>query len=358
MILRIFFSIILPLGLIAQSAKPKINFNYNIHDFGMIKENDGVVSYEFEFTNEGNTQLIISNVVASCGCTVPFWSKEPISPRSKGKIKVEFNPFNKPGPFNKTLTVYSNASNEVVILNVIGNVLPKPKRITDDFPDVLGNLRLLSRYLNFGDINTAIPTKKEFTFYNQMDSMMIIEKVIFNNQYLNVTIEPLKLLPKTKGKIIVEYDAQKRNDFGPLNDKFEIVTNDKAMPIKALYCSVNIKKYFPDYNKSELEQLAKIKLEKSIHDFGTIKQGEKVTTSFQFTNIGKDNLIIYKVKPSCGCTVVDIDKKVIHPNETGKISITFDSYGKEGIQEKHLTIYTNDPTNHAAVFSIKAKIAK
>jgi hypothetical protein len=56
--------------------------------------------------------------------------------------------------------------------------------------------------------------------------------------------------------------------------------------------------------------------------------------------------------------VVEIDKKTLKSGETGKLSLVFDTQGKEGVQDKHITIYTNDPTNHAAVITLKAKIAK
>jgi hypothetical protein len=175
---------------------------------------------------------------------------------------------------------------------------------------------------------------------------------------MKISVEPTKLLPKSKGKITIEYDAAKRNDFGHLNDRFEIQTSDREMPNKVFFASVNIKKYFPEFTKEELEMQPKIKFDKSIHDFATLKQGDKPTATFSYTNVGKNTLEIYKVKPSCGCTVVEIDKKTLKSGETGKLSLVFDTQGKEGVQDKHITIYTNDPTNHAAVITLKAKIAK
>ena len=88
---------------------PIIKFADNEHNYGTIqKGGDG--NCEFVFTNEGNEPLILSNVKASCGCTTPSWTKEPIMPGKTGTIKVHYNT-NNAGPINKTITVSSNAIN-------------------------------------------------------------------------------------------------------------------------------------------------------------------------------------------------------------------------------------------------------
>ena len=100
-----------------------INFESTVHDYGTIEQgSDG--SYEFKFTNEGKTPLILSNVRSSCGCTVPSWTKEPVAPGSEGSIKVVYNT-NNVGNFSKTVTVTSNAKNSQVILQIKGSVKAK-----------------------------------------------------------------------------------------------------------------------------------------------------------------------------------------------------------------------------------------
>ncbi len=102
-----------------------INFASTVHDYGTIEQgSDG--SYEFKFTNEGKTPLILSNVRSSCGCTVPSWTKEPVAPGSEGAIKVVYNT-NSIGSFSKTITVTSNAKNSQVVLQIKGNVTAKPQ---------------------------------------------------------------------------------------------------------------------------------------------------------------------------------------------------------------------------------------
>ena len=66
----------------------------------------------------------MSRVHASCGCTTPTWTKEPIEPGKKGSVTVAYNPLGRPGVFTKTITVFTNASEENVTLLIKGEVIP------------------------------------------------------------------------------------------------------------------------------------------------------------------------------------------------------------------------------------------
>jgi hypothetical protein len=91
-------------------------------DYGTIAQNaDG--KREFVFTNNGNKPLIITNVTASCGCTVPSYPKEPIAPGAKGTIGVKYDTA-RVGAFTKTITVASNAEGvPSKVITIKGTVL-------------------------------------------------------------------------------------------------------------------------------------------------------------------------------------------------------------------------------------------
>jgi hypothetical protein len=108
-----------------MAQKAVVNFVVKEHDFGKIKEADGNATYVFEFVNKGNAPLVINRVQASCGCTTPTWTKEPIEAGKKGAITVTYAAPGRPGAFTKTITVYSNASDEQTVLVIKGEVIPK-----------------------------------------------------------------------------------------------------------------------------------------------------------------------------------------------------------------------------------------
>lgn len=96
---------------------PRIVFEETEYDFGIVSEGEKVGWY-FTFRNEGGSDLIITNARASCGCTVPEYSREPIPPGGEGKIKVIYDSSGRSGREMKTVTIESNAVNNINRLNL------------------------------------------------------------------------------------------------------------------------------------------------------------------------------------------------------------------------------------------------
>ncbi|WP_019538583.1 DUF1573 domain-containing protein [Proteiniphilum acetatigenes] len=112
-------------GMAFAQQKPEMDFKRTEHNFGTIKEEIGAVSTQFEFTNTGKSPLIIQRVSASCGCTTPSYTKEPVLPGKKGTISATYSTVRRPGTFNKTIRVYTNVPDTVYVLTIKGNVTPK-----------------------------------------------------------------------------------------------------------------------------------------------------------------------------------------------------------------------------------------
>ncbi len=106
---------------------------------------------------------------------------------------------------------------------------------------------------------------------------------------------------------------------------------------------------------SDTSNLPVFQFAEEIHDFGKIIQGEKVSYSFKFKNVGKSDLIITDARGSCGCTIADYPKTAIAPNGEGTIDVTFNTEGKKGFQNKTVTLISNTQPN-AKVLTIKASI--
>lgn len=88
------------------------------------------------------------------------------------------------------------------------------------------------------------------------------------------------------------------------------------------------------------------------YDFGEIKTGKEVTHRFTFVNTGENDFVIARVKPSCGCTTTDYTKTPVPAGESGFVEIVFNSTGKYGKQEKHVTVIANfaDDTQQQLMF--------
>jgi hypothetical protein len=105
----------------SANAQAKISFKSETVDYGkIVKGSDGI--RVFEFTNVGDTALIVTDVKSSCGCTVPKKPEGPVAPGETGTIEVKYDT-NRVGPIRKTVTVYSNADEPIKALKIKGEVL-------------------------------------------------------------------------------------------------------------------------------------------------------------------------------------------------------------------------------------------
>jgi hypothetical protein len=99
-----------------SSLKPEnVVFKTDVHDFGSIQEGPAA-EFEFQFTNTGSEPLVIQKAQASCGCTTPHYSKDPVLPGKDGVVMASYNTNGRPGPFTKTITITSNAGTKVVTI--------------------------------------------------------------------------------------------------------------------------------------------------------------------------------------------------------------------------------------------------
>lgn len=93
-----------------------------------------------------------------------------------------------------------------------------------------------------------------------------------------------------------------------------------------------------------------IEFKEDKHDFGQIKQGDRVEHTFIFRNNGTMPLVISKVRTTCGCTATDYPTAPIMPGEKATLSARFDSAGKTGAQNKVITIESNAVQGNTQVF--------
>ncbi len=342
----LFTSLLIFIGIIAFS-QPKLEFNETTHDFGTIEETAGLAKTTFTFKNTGNQPVLIENARASCGCTTPVWNKAPIPPGAKGTIEVAYNPSNRPGAFNKSITVYSNADPKIMQLTIRGTVNPRKKTITELYPRLMGPLRTRSNYVSFGPIlNTKVKTQK-IEFVNVSDEPVKIG-IYKSKPHLTIEMGEESILPNEKGTVTIHYDASKKKSFGYANDRIYLTMNGDQQSSYNISVTATVKEDFTKLSEQELAMAPIATIENGRFDFGTIQQGDVVKHDFVLKNEGKSTLILRSVKTSCGCTAVKYDKEIA-PGKTTTMHVDFNSRGKRNRQNKTITIICNDPNNSTIV---------
>jgi hypothetical protein len=101
---------------------PVMKFAEAEFDFGDIQP-DTKVHHTFTFTNTGKSPLLIEDATASCGCTTPSWTKEPVAPGAQGKMEVQFDSHGKQGIISKQVAVRANTQPTITTILIKGNVL-------------------------------------------------------------------------------------------------------------------------------------------------------------------------------------------------------------------------------------------
>lgn len=340
----------------AQS-QAEIAFEKIEHDFGKIKEEGGPAVYDFKFTNKGKVPLIISSVNASCGCTTPEWSKEPVLPGKTGFIKVSYNPLNRPGSFSKTVTVVANIATGSVVLKIMGDVTPKVLSMEDKYPTEVGKIRMVTNHLSFVKIANTEKKTDTLKIYNPGTEAL---KIGFKTTpaFLSAKVVPETIQPKGTGAIVVTYDATKVSDFGFQMNRIYMLFNGTENYNQAFSVSATIEEDFSKLSASQLANAPVIDFDTRVFEFGEIKDGEKAEHTFSIINKGKTDLLIRSVKASCGCTAVNPASNMVKPGESTTMKAIFDSTGKTGMQNKTITVITNDPKSPTTILRITGTVKK
>ncbi|HEX2922360.1 MAG TPA: DUF1573 domain-containing protein [Bacteroidales bacterium] len=351
--------IIVTFNAMSQMAVTTTKVSETQHDFGKFKEEAGTQSYDFYFTNTGTQPLVIQNIQASCGCTTPEWTKQPVPPGGKAKVSAKYDPKGRPGAFSKTLSVYTNTTPEVTVLTLKGEVTPREKTVEELFAYPVGGVRFESQQLPFTSVKK---NDKKIRVMQVINTSKENVKIEFENvpAHLTMKVNPEVLKPGEKGLIEGTFDATKNPAWGNVTDYLRIKLNGVSQNDAYYYVSANLVEDFSKLTKEELANAPVFNFEATTIDLGRINAETKNDVEFKFTNKGKSDLFIRNVRSSCGCTAIQQGEqgKPIKPGESGSIKATFNSGGYNGQVQKAIYVYANDPMKSEVVLMLKADVAQ
>ncbi|MCX6325268.1 MAG: DUF1573 domain-containing protein [Bacteroidia bacterium] len=356
--LLLFLTLLIFGGIVkAQVAQPKMQLSATEHDFGTFKEEAGRQTFDFIVTNTGNDPLVIQNVVASCGCTTPEWTKQPIPAGGKGKVTAIYDPKDRPGVFSKTLSVYSNSKPEVVILVIKGEVTPHEKTIEELFTFAAGTVRFESQNLAFTNVKK---TEKKIRVMQLINTSTAPVKVEFDGLpgHLSLKANPETLKPGQKGLVEGTYDATKNPVWGNVTDMVKVKLDGVIQQNVYYYVSANLVEDFSSLSNEDMANAPVFKVSTTTFELGKIKGSTQNEVEFKFINEGKSDLIIRYIRSTCGCTAVQQGNQGIgiKPGESSSIKAVFNSGGYVGKVTKAIYVYTNDPKNSEVVLMLNADV--
>ena len=211
--------------LLSTQAQGVLTFERETHDFGKVPEGT-MATREFRFKNTGNQPIVIANVQASCGCTTPDWTKTPVLPGKSGMVKAVYSSAGRPGVFNKTVTITSNATEPSKVLTIKGAVLTKDElRPTLTPAQLAASPRLvLDRAAHdFGKFEAGQQVTARFTVRNTGKSPLILGALSSPCYCIGYKAVPGAIAPGQSQAIELVYNQRQ---LGAVSDVATISSND------------------------------------------------------------------------------------------------------------------------------------
>ena len=342
-----------------QQPEHTIKFEEETHDFGEVIQGKPV-TFSFSFLNDGEEPITLDKVKASCGCTTPKWTKEPVAASKKGSIDVSYNAA-RMGSFSKSVSVWYNGRTSPKVVFIKGKVIPdpaKPVASTSAYKVKRGSLSFEKVTESIGTFKDTEKKEIMFKFQNTSNKPVTITKTEGDPGF---NILPMKRLlqPQEEGVIKVTIDGSQMTKEGYFYKQMKIFTDDDPETPKQFSVSGTLEKTAePEEAKVDPALAPKIKFKETKVKGGTIIEGEKFVYDFVFTNEGKSPLEINSAKASCGCTASTPKDKVVEPGDESRITATFNSRGRVGKNNKYITVKTNDPENPAVRLEFTVEVVK
>ncbi|UOQ96176.1 DUF1573 domain-containing protein [Hymenobacter sp. 5317J-9] len=210
---------------VAARAQGVMQFETDNHDFGNVPEGT-MATHEFKFKNTGNQPVVIANVQASCGCTTPDWTKTPVMPGKTGIIKAMYSSAGRPGVFNKTVTVTSNAAEPSKVLSIKGTVLTKDQMKPMLTPAQLAaspHLVLAQTSHDFGKMEAGQQPTARIVVKNTGKTELVLGALTSSCYCVGYKASPKPIAPGQSAVVELLYSQRQ---LGQVSDVVTIASND------------------------------------------------------------------------------------------------------------------------------------
>lgn len=331
-----------------------IKFDKTTHDFGSFqKPKEGVAKCEFTFTNTGDAPLVINKVIATCGCTTPKWTSEPVPAGGKGSIQVTYNT-STAGSFSKSINIYSNSKNGNVKLTITGKVEPYKEDVQETYPVVIsGGIRINKKQLNYQNLTHTESRTLMLDVYN--DNTEPTELSFANiPKELTVTAVPEKINPKQRGSIILSYDGRKNKNWGRQKSTFHLIANNSLPAEKnKITITANLVENLSKLSAEEKKKAPMLAFSTRNLLFDKVKINSKHKERITLTNKGKETLIIHAINIDCENMEVKPEKMSIQPGKSIKVKLSYNPKKQEDITNQTIAFITNAPNATNGIVEIE-----
>ncbi len=337
---------------------PVIRWLSEVHDFGLIREDDGKVSCTFRLVNVGDTALIITSVRTSCGCTASEFDRAPIAVGDTSSVTVTYNPARRPGSFSKEIFVFTNAKPNRSMLKICGNVLAGEETLTNRYPVAIGELRLESASMPMGEVKRG---KSRNAYINALNNSADTLIVRFDDapEHLRPRAIPDTIAPGMSPVLSVHFLSDLAPQWGLNIDTLRLSVAPIGGP--AVTGEVfTMAQVVDDFQKLTDEQRASAPhigvSTELLNDFTRQRDGTLKAT-LTVTNTGRNELEIRRLWcPEAGVSAT-AERQSLKRGKKTVVTVTVDPARVEtDLLNTQLTIITNDPDNSDKTIRLATKV--
>ena len=294
---------------------------------------------------------MIHNVISSCGCTTPEWTREPVKPGATGTIQATFSNDQGPYPFDKTLTVYvgvgATSLDRPVVLRLRGVSHEKKKDLDELFTTHIGALGLRKTETSIGYLDQGVVKSDQMQVANLSKSeLTVATQTVSPGLSVTVTPNPIPARSMARLTYVVNPAEMGRTAWGRQQYEATFLLNGKAYPDKMAVTGV-IKDNFEKWTKEQIERAGVPVVDRSYFEFGEVRKGTVVTASYSIRNKGKEPLVIHHVDGQGVAVAVQTKLPLtVKPGGKAEVKVKLDTGALEYTGEviEVLTVISNAPS--------------
>lgn len=361
--MKLSFAMALAVALLGMSSKaqPVAQWATTSHDFGVFPESMGDRTFSFVINNTGDSSLVVLRVQSSCGCTVVKRPTQPIEPGAQATIDVTYVPTGRPGPFEKTVWVYTNSVPRRTALSIKGSVVGSPESVKQYFPVPAGDLQFTSLIMAAGELKKGQIHNSVITAYNSGSDTLVVGGFDNNTSHITCYAIPDTVPPGGITTMSFFFDSTRTPVWGINDNTVTILVSKLHGNGETTKINANlVANVVEDFTKLTDEQLAKCPVctvEPGRIVMGTIDKGTVAQQSFSIVNNGKSGLIVRRVMSLDKAITARCDKTLIKPGDNARVVINIDT-GKvtDKVLNSQVTLITNDPANPHIVVRVVGEL--
>lgn len=347
-------SILLLLALfLCETLPAQLVFEPAEHDFGTVEEAGGKVRCNFRGVNRGKRPVVLLDVVTTCGCTVPTFSRRPIAPGGETVVEVAYDPYNRPGAFDRNLYLYGPDRERLAVLRIRGTVTPRRRSVEELYPvAACGGVRFSQSMASFTYIYVGAPMRAAVSVINTADAPRTLELRPRRASGLLTLDYPKQLAPGERSAVNLCYEIDAAAPrYGTIRDALEVwIDGRRCDELLLVAHGIGIDRPGAAASSASAalpagKGLPKGEMSENILKFGTLeRRAAPERRQLTLRNTGDGPLQVRAVECSTPFSARLVGEASLAPGESRAIEVGIDaSKADPGFATAQLLVVTNDP---------------